>query len=280
MNKLSAVFRIIRPTNCVITFITILTAGLICGIGDFTYTNILLAAFSGSFVAAAGNIINDYFDIEIDRINRPARVLPSGELSKRFAFNLYFIISASALYLSSLINLESIVIVIISSLIILLYSYKLKGTPLVGNFIVAFLTGLAFIYGSIAVDNFLCGIIPALFALLINFMREIVKDIEDMKGDKAAEILTYPIRRGVDASITIVIFTAVLLIISTIIPFILKIYRIEYFIFVMPVVNGLLVYIIRELKTDQSQINLRKISNLLKLNMVLGLIAIILGSGI
>ncbi|MCK5088040.1 MAG: geranylgeranylglycerol-phosphate geranylgeranyltransferase, partial [Melioribacteraceae bacterium] len=233
-----------------------------------------------SFVAAAGNIINDYFDIEIDRINRPDRVLPSGELSIRFSINLYLIISASALYLSSLINLESIVIVIISSLIILLYSYKLKGTPLVGNFIVAFLTGLAFIYGSIAVDNFLCGIIPALFALLINFMREIVKDIEDMKGDKAAEILTYPIRRGVDASITIVIFTAVLLIISTIIPFILKIYRIEYFIFVMPVVNGLLVYIIRELKRDQSQINLRKISNLLKLNMVLGLIAIILGSGI
>ena len=280
MNKLSAMFKIIRPINCVITFITILIAGLICGIGAFSYTNIILAAFSGSFVAAAGNIINDYFDIEIDRINRPDRVLPSGELSIRFSINLYLIISASALYLSSLINLESIVIVIISSLIILLYSYKLKGTPLVGNFIVAFLTGLAFIYGSIAVDNFLCGIIPALFALLINFMREIVKDIEDMKGDKAAEILTYPIRRGVDASITIVIFTAVLLIISTIIPFILKIYRIEYFIFVMPVVNGLLVYIIRELKRDQSQINLRKISNLLKLNMVLGLIAIILGSGI
>ena len=273
-------FKIIRPINCVITFITILIAGLICGIGAFSYTNIILAAFSGSFVAAAGNIINDYFDIEIDRINRPDRVLPSGELSIRFSINLYLIISASALYLSSLINLESIVIVIISSVLVLLYSYKLKNTPLVGNFIVAFLTGLAFIYGSIAVDNFLCGIIPALFALLINFMREIVKDIEDMKGDKAAEILTYPIKYGVDASITIVIFTAILLIISTTIPFLLQIYSIEYFLYVMPVVNGLLVYIIKELKTDQSQINLRKISNLLKLNMVLGLIAIILGSGI
>jgi len=280
MNKLSAVFRIFRPTNCIITFITIVIAGLICGAGDFAYTNILLAAFSGSFVTAAGNIINDFFDIEIDRINRPERVLPSGKLSKRFAFNLYFIISASALYLSSLINLESIVIVIISSVLIFLYSYKLKSTPLVGNFIVAFLTGLAFIYGSIAVGNFLCGIIPALFALLINFIREIIKDIEDMKGDKTAGILTYPIKYGSDASIKIVIFTAVLLIISTTIPFLLKIYRIEYFIFVMPVVNGLLVYIIKELKTDQSLINLRKISNLLKLNMVFGLVAIILGFGI
>lgn len=279
MNKLSAVFRIVRSINCVITFITILAAGLIYGTGKFIYTNILLAAFSGSFVAAAGNIINDYFDIEIDKINRPERVLPSGKLSVKFALNLYFIISASALYLSSLINFESIVIVIISSVIIFLYSYKLKSTPLVGNFIIAFLTGLAFIYGSIAVGNILCGIIPALFALLINFMREIVKDIEDIEGDKASGILTYPIKHGIDASITIVILTAVLLIISTTIPFLLKIYSIEYFIFVMPVVNGLLVYIIKELKSDQSQINLRKISNLIKLDMVLGLVAIILGSG-
>ena len=72
----------------------------------------------------------------------------------------------------------------------------MKRIILLGNFIVAFLTGLAFIYGGIAVNNFKYAVIPAIFAFLINFIREIVKDMEDIEGDKSAGIFSFPYLYG------------------------------------------------------------------------------------
>jgi len=242
------------------------------------YQLFLIAGLSGALVNAGGNIINDYFDIEIDKINRPDRPLPSGSMSLKTALSLYLYTTLFAFVIVYNINLFAFAIVIVTSVMMFLYSYKLKGIPLVGNIVVSFFTGLAFLFGSVIVGNIYCGIIPAVFAFLISLMRELVKDIEDIEGDKSVRISTYPIKYGIESSVKLISAIGVILMISTTIPFLLKIYNWYYFIFVSLVVNSLLVFTVHTLKNNTSQKSLRLVSNLLKLGMVFGVIAIFIGT--
>jgi len=198
--KLTAFLQLLRPVNFLITFLTAVVAVLICSPQNFNYLIAILAGLSAGFTASAGNIINDIFDLKIDKINRPDRPLPSGKLSNKEALALYFIFLLLSFIMSWFINLPAFLIVAATSFLLFLYSKFLKRIPLAGNIVVAFLTGLVFIYGGIAVENPAAAIIPASFAFLINFIREIVKDIQDVKGDKNAGLKTFPIRFGYQKS--------------------------------------------------------------------------------
>ncbi|MBU0473256.1 MAG: geranylgeranylglycerol-phosphate geranylgeranyltransferase [Bacteroidetes bacterium] len=278
MKNIKALITIIRPLNCLITFFTIITACFICA-DSFDYKIILIAAFAGAFVNACGNIINDYFDMEIDKINRPNRVLPSGKISPRLALNSYVSITYFAILLAFYnLNFNAFLIVLITSAMMFLYSFILKGIPLVGNIVVAFFTGLAFLFGSVVVGNIYCGIIPTVFAFLISLMRELVKDVEDIKGDQSVSISTFPIKYGVDSTVKLISILGIVLIISTTIPFLFKIYNLYYFIFVSLFVNGIIVYVISRLRKDTSQITLSTTSVLLKVGMVMGVISILIGT--
>jgi 4-hydroxybenzoate polyprenyltransferase len=153
----------------------------------------------------------------------------------------------------------------------------LKRISLVGNLIVAFLTGLVFIFGGVVVENPAVAIVPAVFAFLINLIREIVKDMEDVEGDTKAGVNTYPVKFGFQNSKIIVLIITISLILYTLYPFITQLYKIEYFVVVMVIVNPLLVFCLKKLFEDNSLKSLNYISNLLKLNMVFGLVAIYLG---
>jgi len=275
--KFLAYIQISRPLNSLITFLVIIVASIISIDGTYSVLKIILAGLSGALTASAGNVINDYFDINIDKINKPTRILPSGKLSLKEAFAFYIILSIAALLISSFININAFITVFIALTFLFFYSYHVKKIPLLGNIVVSTLTGLAFIYGGIAVNNVSFALIPALFALLINFVREIIKDMEDAEGDKRQGINTYPVSYGFKKAKMIVVFVTTVLIILTLYPFVINMYAIEYFLIVMICVNPLMVYIVKSLFEDDSVKNLNKLSNLLKLNMVIGLIAIFLG---
>ena len=275
--KLKAILKLTRPVNATITFISVIIAAFICSAGEISWNPVLLASFSAAFTLAAGNIINDIFDIEIDKVNRPDRQIPSGKITYKEAFVLYFIILLLSLILSWFINLAAFIIVVATTLLLFLYSKYLKRIPLAGNVVVAFLTGLVFIYGGVAIGNPVAAVIPALFAFLINLIREVVKDMQDVEGDKKSGVNTFPIKFGFRKSKILIFLLTISLILFTLYPFIIKLYKIEYFIIVMVVVNPLLVYCLKILFADHSEETLIKISNLLKLNMIFGLIAIVLG---
>ena len=200
MKTLFAIIEITRPVNVLITFAVVIVSTIICSDEFNINTTIVLAGLSASFVAAGGNIINDIFDLEIDKINRPRRVIPSGRINKVTAKVMYITTSFVAILLAYLISSAALVIVLTTILLLYLYSLKLKQIPLLGNLAVAFCTALAFIYGGIAVGNWEGAIIPAIFALLVNFIREIVKDIEDIDGDNKNGISTFPIKYGLSYS--------------------------------------------------------------------------------
>ena len=142
---------------------------------------------------------------------------------------------------------------------------------------IAFLTGLAFIYGGFASGNPVAAIVPAVFAFLINLIREIVKDIQDIEGDTKAGVITFPIKFGFKKSKILILIITISLILYTLYPFITELYKIEYFIVVMVFVNPLLILSLKFLFDSKKENNLTVVSNMLKLNMVLGLIAIYLG---
>ena len=277
IEKLKAVLTITRPVNVVITFVSVVIATIICLPTKIPELYVILAAFSAALTAASGNIINDIFDIEIDKINRPLRPLPSGKITVKEAYTLYFVLLILSISFSLIISYLAFIIVIISNLLLLLYAKYLKRIPLIGNITVAFLTGMVFIFGGVVVENPSAAIIPATFALLVNLIREIVKDMQDFEGDEKAGIKTFPVKFGFQKSKFIILFISLALILYTLYPFITQIYRIEYFIVVMIIVNPILVYCLKILFQDHSLKNLNKISNLLKISMVFGLIAIFLG---
>ncbi len=277
IEKIKSLLQLTRPLNVVITFFVVIVGAVISVEQDYSSLKIILAGISAGLTAAAGNVINDVIDINADKINHPERPLPSGKLKSSEAIVEYALLIASALFISAYVNSEALIIVIVTSVLLFLYSYRLKRIPFIGNLTVAFLTGLAFIYGGIAVNNFTNAIIPALFAFMINLIREIIKDMQDVEGDAKAGIVTLPQKTGFDKVKTIVMLLSILLIVSTLIPFVYKIYNIEFFVIAMLLVNPLLVYVVKSLYEDHSQKNLNKLSNMLKLNMLFGLIAIFLG---
>jgi geranylgeranylglycerol-phosphate geranylgeranyltransferase len=275
--KLSAFFTITRPVNFFITFISVLVAVVICFPQNFPEFNVWFAAFSAALTSAAGNIINDIFDIEIDKINRPNRPLPSGIITIRETYVLYFGFVVISLLISALISVPAFLIVLFSHSILFLYSKILKRIPLIGNVTVAFLTGLVFIFGGVVVGNPSAAIVLAIFAFLINLIREIIKDMQDVDGDKKSGVLTFPINFGFRNSKILVTLFTFCLIAFTFYPFITKLYNIEFFVIVMVIVNPILIFCVKKIYDDHSKKSLNKISNLLKLSMILGLIAVYLG---
>jgi geranylgeranylglycerol-phosphate geranylgeranyltransferase len=255
----------------------VVVAAFICNLNFYFSLNILLAALAASFTLASGNIINDIYDVEIDKINRSSRPLPSGIITFKSAYIFYIILILISLVLSWLVDIQIFVIVLVSQILLFLYSKSLKRIPLLGNITVAFLTGFVFIYGGIVVDSPEAAIIPAVYAFLINLIREIVKDLEDVEGDNKVGVKTFPIQFGFQKSKILILLLTITLILYTIYPFLSHLYKIEYFVMVMIIVNPVLVYSIKLLFENHSLNNLNRISSLLKLSMVFGLIAIYLG---
>lgn len=276
-SRIKASVQLTRPLNVLITFFVVIVGAWICIIGDYSIYKILLAALSAALTAGAGNIINDIYDKDADKINHPERPIAKGIITVKNAWIEYSIVTLFAVALSSFINQTALEIVVLTSVLLYLYSARLKKIPLLGNITVAYLTGLAFIYGGISVNNVRGVFIPAIFAFLINFIRELIKDMDDIEGDTKVGLQTFPKRFGMKASILFITFLTVTLIAFTFYPFIKNIYTIEFFVLAMLIVNPILIYFLKLLYEKDVNKNLNKLSNILKLNMLFGLLAIFLG---
>lgn len=275
--KIFSYIKITRPINVLITFIVVVAAILISAQHQIELSKIILVSLSAALTAAAGNIVNDIYDIETDKVSHPTRVLAQGLFSKKEAVFLYNFFNVIAIILASRISDFLIVIVLFTIILLYVYSAYLKKLPLVGNIVIAFLTGLAFIYGGFAADNPNGAIVPAVFAFLINLIREIVKDIQDIEGDSNLSFKTFPILYGIEKSKIIILLFTILLIGFTFYPFITQLYKIEYFLIVLIFINPLLVLSLKILFDKKKENRYEIVSNILKINMILGLIAIWVG---
>jgi 4-hydroxybenzoate polyprenyltransferase len=166
-------------------------------------------------IAASGYVINDIYDVQADKINKPEKLIIGNKISEKKANNLFIILNVIGVgigfYLANLLGKPGFVaIFIFSSALLYLYSSYLKQIPVLGNVLISLLVGFVVLLPSVfdlfpainsqnkQVQSLLFSILLdyAIFAFLINLLREIVKDQEDAKGDYNAGIQTLPIILG------------------------------------------------------------------------------------
>lgn len=273
--KIKPYFKLTRFQNNLITLISVLLGGFIGGVSS--WRKLLLSALSASLISAGGYVLNDYFDLEIDKINRPLRILPRGELSPKKALIFSVSLFVMGFILSFFLKPVSIGIAIVAIIFLFLYSVKFKREFLIGNVTVSIISALAFIYGGVFSKNPEISLIPAILAFLFHLGRELVKDMEDVEGDQALRSETFPIAYGMKNSRFLVSAIFLVLIILTIFPYKLKIFSVYYLILVL-MMDFVLFYIVLSLWNNPSRENLGSLSRLLKFEMFLGLLAIFAGS--
>jgi geranylgeranylglycerol-phosphate geranylgeranyltransferase len=276
-NKLIAYIQLSRPVNVFITLVSIPVACWIAGGTVSMWLFILLAGTTGGLVAAGANAINDVFDVDIDRINRPERPLPRGALTQQNARRMWLIVSLAAIGINLFFNSSALFIVVLVIVLLYTYSARLKRTVLIGNILIGSMTGMAFIYGGAVVGRVELAVIPAIFAFLVNLAREVLKDIEDMEGDRAENAVTLPIKYGVRTALVLATATLLLLISVTVGVAIHALYH-PAFLYIVMIADCLMCASIMVMWFDHSPGAMRKASTLLKVSMVFGLLSIIVGS--
>ncbi len=209
---IESLLRLTRAGNLlVLIFAQYFTAWFLMGKYVFTDLKLFLLSVSTGLIAAGGYVINDYYDVKIDYVNNPDRVVVGKTVHRRFAILLHGLLSVAGIGMGVLISWWVVAINFFSVTLLWFYSNLLKRLPFVGNLSVSFLSGL-----SIAILNVLYKelnllvIIYAVFAFFITLVREIIKDMEDLKGDNTYGCKTIPIVWGIRKT-KILLYTLILL---------------------------------------------------------------------
>jgi geranylgeranylglycerol-phosphate geranylgeranyltransferase len=191
---------------------------------------LFLACLVVFLISGAGMVINDYFDYKIDKVNKPERPIPSGRLSRKIAL----IYSLSLFSLANIIaiiflNFQTFLLSIANTITLILYSWRIKRFPLLGNFCVSWFVASTFIFGSVLGDGVTVTIfILFLMAFSTNVGREIAKSIEDVKGDKKSKIKTLPIVAGKNFSALIASIFVIFAIIFSPLPYVFGLLNVYY----------------------------------------------------
>lgn len=273
---------ILRPGNALMSAISIILVALI----DKTISiPVVLAMLAVFFETAAGNVINDYFDYKIDLINKPDRPIPSGRISlkngKNYGYFLFFMGTVCGFFISYLTNnWIPFAIVLFADVVLYLYAYKLKSTPLLGNLTVGFMTGFGFVFGGFSINNptiIMTSIFLGFFALVMTTAREIIKDIEDIEGDKADGARTLPILIGAKKP---AILAAILIVVDSALCPLLYYYHV-FGILYLPVIAIAVVLFIYSaiiiLKSQEREVAAKASKNL-KIGMLIAFVAFVFGS--
>lgn len=281
---------IMRPINCIMGSLTVIIGILNTRTGipiNILLINLVLGILTYYFIAGSGMIINDIYDIEIDKINRPDRPIPSGAISLKQAKILFILTFGIGVmisiihYLIFALSGLNIILAVFFGLIGWLYAAWGKKQGFIGNIIVGISFSIGLIYGavlnSLIIPPYIFYFFLTAFFLLLS--REIVKGCEDIEGDKEEGVKTLAIKLGTKKAIRFSLLFEVLAIIFFILPIFTNI--INPLLFLIFMIFGLVVVvttIVLSLSKNLEQKNFKKISLLLKLGALLGLIAFIFAS--
>jgi 4-hydroxybenzoate polyprenyltransferase len=190
--------RLTRVWNLlIIALAQYLTAGFLIDFSTLWDPRLFVLSVSTLMIAAGGYIINDYYDIKIDLINKPQRVVIGKSITRRYALLFHSLLSIAGVFLGFLLSWKIAAVNFASATVLWWYSNNLKRQPFIGNFVVALLTGVAiWLVDSLYKTGHMLILTYASFAFFITLVREIIKDMEDLKGDQTFGCQTLPIVWG------------------------------------------------------------------------------------
>ncbi|MHA1292946.1 MAG: geranylgeranylglycerol-phosphate geranylgeranyltransferase [Promethearchaeota archaeon] len=285
-----ATIEILRPVNGIMGSLTVVIGILNTRVGipsEILALNIILGILTYFFISGSGMIINDIYDYEIDKINRPERPLPSGRLDLKNAKILFILTFSIGILLSIIhciilsLNFYPVILVIGFGLLGWVYAAWGKRKGFIGNIIVSVSFSIGLIYGAIlnsfSIPSYIFYFFITSFALLM--AREIVKGCEDIEGDKKEGVKTLAITIGIKKTMIIAIIFECLAIIFFILPLFTNIINPNLFIILMfpgiAIVGFSLIY---SFYHHQNIKNFGRISLLLKIGAFAGLLAFIFAS--
>lgn len=237
---------------------------------------LFILVLASSLAIASGYIINNFYDIEKDLINRPTKTLIDNYVSQRTKLSVYFLLNFLTVILASYVSFKTVAFFSIYIFFLWLYSHKLKKYPFVGNITAAILAVIPFFVVFIYYKNFEPVIfLHATFLFLVLSLRELVKDLENIKGDFTQNYRTIPVVYGIRFTKRI----ASLLVFLTIVPVTILIvghFKIGYMVYFFWFSFAVLLVFLLFLWKSQSKIQYLLLHNLLKLVIVLGVVSILL----
>ncbi|RKX26817.1 MAG: hypothetical protein DRP45_02575 [Candidatus Zixiibacteriota bacterium] len=274
------IIRLTRAVNCLLAAVGVWIGAYLTWLAP-AYYGPMVASLAAAFVCAAGNIVNDMVDVEIDRINRPSRVLVRGTISMKTARNMAIALNLIAVVLSLVVSLPVAMMALVAIALLLVYNLWLKKVPVVGNIAVALLAGLTFLTGGLAVDPALAfrlpgPLIPFVFAFFMHLVREIVKDVQDIEGDRRAGVVTFPQVIGVSGSLLVALGLLLTLAVLTYVPIFEGWFGRTYEIITVYLVDLPLLALMIFVWGNPNRLMLAIGSAGLKAGMLLGLIALVL----
>jgi geranylgeranylglycerol-phosphate geranylgeranyltransferase len=223
-------WELLRMRNGIMAFFGVLVGATFVLTTDavIPVTKVFVASLAAFLITGAGNALNDYFDFEIDRINKPERPIPSGRISRSDAFMFSIVLFLLGLGLSKFVNDYCLFIASLDSLILVLYAMYSKKLLLLSNLTISLLVASIFVFGvaSTVQTGFgeeikLVSIIAAC-AFLTTLSREIIKDIEDIKGDQENYAVTLPIRIGAQRAKNMAVIFTVTAASFSLLPFVIQ----------------------------------------------------------
>ncbi len=293
---------LMRPANCLMAAAAVLTGSLIVlgpgnimtlsGTGGIRLALALIAVF---LITGAGNAINDWRDMESDRVNRPDRPLPSGRIMPRAALAFSLGLFGIGIMMAGFVNYMALFIAVLNSAVLIFYTTHLQDKIIMGNIAVGYLVGSTFLFGGVVFGNIKLTLVLALLAGLATVSREIVKDMEDMEGDKrsflkrmvanaatkAAErfsINTKGVRMKYRkrTALSTAAFTLILAVILSPLPYVFGVLGLPYLAILLPADMAFIASAIH-ITRSRARRDYSRASKAIKLGMLLGLLAFAAG---
>ena len=276
--RIKAIIQIIRVDLSFAAGICVVI-GEIVAFGGFPHVySIILGFMVGFFISTSALILNDYFDIEIDKINVPTRPLPSGMIKPYEVVLLSIVTTFIGLVSAFFIGRTALIMAVAFWIIGLLYNWKFKRTGLPGNLMVSSSVAVTFILGGIAVGKpwnpaVWCFSIIAFF---IDLGEEIASDAMDMAGDAKINSRSIALSRGKDAALKIAGISFALVVFVSFIPVVFGWLGIVYLCMIL-FMDALIIFSTYKLLKSQTLEEGRHYTRMIYLGATVGLVGFIIG---
>ncbi|SHJ11212.1 4-hydroxybenzoate polyprenyltransferase [Mesonia phycicola] len=280
--KLASLFSVVRGYNILIIFIAQYLASIYILAPDKPLSkvlfdpNLFIIVIASTLAIASGYLINNFYDTEKDLINRPQKTLLDNYISQKTKLAIYFTLNFVSVILASYVSFKAVIFFSVFIFFLWFYSHKLKKYPFIGTLAASLLAITPFFVVFIYYHNFdMVIFVHATFLFLIISIRELVKDLENLKGDLTQNYRTIPVVYGVGVSKKIISALVALTLAPTLILITNK-FAIGYMHYYFLLSFVLLIIFLFFLWKSSSKMQYTLLHNLLKLIIVVGVFSILL----
>ncbi|MDE1854135.1 MAG: geranylgeranylglycerol-phosphate geranylgeranyltransferase [Thaumarchaeota archaeon] len=276
-----AVLDLVRPVNCIMIGFAVIVGAFVSKPPSVLTVQLGLGFLTGFFVCAYSMVVNDEYDVEVDRVNRPERPIPSGRVSVKDASRLSFAVLGAGMA-CSLLSLGPLAVAIAAAYAFLswLYNSRAKKTGLAGNLVVASSLAIPFIYGGAVSGGSIGGSLLLMMALTAFFSgvgREVVKAMADVEGDAKREISSLARRRGLGFASWVGALFFILAVLTSWVPLLTGLAN-GIYTFGVVVPDAIFIYLAVAIVAKHEPANAYKVKKIALVGMSVGLLVFIGGA--